>query len=220
MQNGLPAAFLPPLKRKKRTAAASLALMVLGVFVLLIGAFGYMMGDLQIAFLQPLAKEVYAARAVAQNAGQAVKGTARLLGEGFHLLFWDGGVPMRFLSNIMNIAVLLLLTGIMLIFNAVMLRLQSWERMKDLLFVEPAVFFFLLFVYYPVIDLARISFTDMRMLSDATFTYEGLKNYNWLFQGTGWNYFLESLSITATYTFWELSITLVGASCWRCCSTA
>ena len=82
--------------------------------------------------------------------------------------------------------------------------------MKDLLCVEPALFFFLLFVYYPVIDLIRISFTDMRMLSDATFEFAGFKNYKWLFAGSGAKYFVESLKITATYTFWELMITLVG----------
>ncbi|MBN1777006.1 MAG: sugar ABC transporter permease [Clostridiales bacterium] len=91
-----------------------------------------------------------------------------------------------------------------------MLKKQSWEDMKDLLCVEPALFFFLLFVYYPVIDLIRISVTDMRMLSDTTFEYAGFKNFKWLFAGTGSRYFLESLRITATYTFWELFITLVG----------
>lgn len=210
MQNQVTAASHILLLRQKRMGTASVVLLILGTLIALTGIFGYMTGDLQIAFLQPLANEVYAARAVAQNAAQAVTGTAYPFGEGLNLLFWDGGISLRLLSNIMNTAIILVLFGGMLIFNGIMLRLQNWERMKDLFFVEPAVFFFLLFVYYPVIDLVRISFTDMRMLSDATFTFEGLKNYTWLFKGTGWKYFLESLSVTATYTFWELFITLVG----------
>ena len=210
MQNQVTAAAQILLRRQKRIGTASVILLVLGALITLSGIFGYMTGDLQIAFLQPLANEVYAARTVAQNAAQAVSGTAYPFGEGFRLLFWDGGISLRFISNIMNTAIILLLFGGMLIYNGIMFRLQSWEKMKDLFFVEPAVFFFLLFVYYPVIDLVRISFTDMRMLSDATFSFEGLKNYTWLFKGTGWAYFLESLQVTATYTFWELFITLVG----------
>lgn len=210
MQNGISAAPSPVARQGKRTAAASVILLVLGILAVFVGVFGYMTGDLKIAFLQPVADQIYAARTVAQNAGTAVSGTAYLFGEGGRLLFWNGALPMGFLSNIMNTAVIIMLVGLTLIFNAVMLRLQPWERMKDLFFVEPAIFFFLLFVYYPVIDLVRISFTDMRMLSDATFEYAGFKNFKWLFQGSGWKYFLDSLKITATYTFWELSITLVG----------
>ncbi len=210
MQNSLSAASPLLLLRRRRTNTASVLLLLIGAVVTLIGITGYMMGDLQVPFLSPLANEVYAARAVAQNAGTAVTGTAYLFVEGYRLLFWDGGISLNLLSSIMNTAIILVLFGAMLIYNGIMLRLQSWERMKDLFFVEPAIFFFLLFVYYPVIDLIRISFTDMRMLSDATFSFEGFKNYKWLFQGTGWKYFLESLAITATYTFWELVITLVG----------
>ncbi|HML46757.1 MAG TPA: sugar ABC transporter permease, partial [Clostridia bacterium] len=195
---------------QKRTRAASVTLLVLGALIALTGIFGYMMGDLQVDFLQPLANEVYAARTAAKSAETAVAGIAFPFGEGFHPLFWDGGISLRLLSNVMNAAIILFLLGMTLIFNGIMFRLQPWERMKDLFFVEPAVFFFLLFVYYPVIDLVRISFTDMRMLSDSTFTFAGMKNFKWLFSGTGRNYFLESLSITATYTFWELFITLVG----------
>src|SRR5690606_40867829 len=85
-----------------------------------------------------------------------------------------------------------------------------WERMKDFLCVQPALIFFLLFVYYPVVDLVRISFTDMRMLVPDPQEFIGLKNYEWLFFKTGWTRFSESLLITVRYTFWELFITLVG----------
>ncbi len=185
-------------------------LWVFGAILMLVGLFGYMTGDLQVPGLQTIANEVYDARAVAQNAGVSVSGQLFLFGEGNHFLFWNGAVSAWLISNIMNTAVIIMLIGGTLIFNAVMLKKQSWESMKDLLCVEPALFFFLLFVYYPVIELIRISFTDMRMLSDSTFEYAGFKNFKWLFAGTGSKYFLESLRITVTYTFWELFITLVG----------
>ena len=82
--------------------------------------------------------------------------------------------------------------------------------MKDLLCVEPALIFFLLFVYYPVVDMVRISFTDMGILTMGKQEFIGLSNYNWLFNQSGARYFWESLRITATYTFWEVVITLVG----------
>ncbi|NLJ79955.1 MAG: sugar ABC transporter permease [Firmicutes bacterium] len=91
-----------------------------------------------------------------------------------------------------------------------MFRIQSWERMKDLFCVQPALFFFLLFVYYPVVDLVRISFTDMRMLVTDPQHFVGFKNYEWLFLKSGWDRFSESIIITLSYTFWEIFITLVG----------
>lgn len=60
------------------------------------------------------------------------------------------------MSTLMNIAIILLLVGVIMLFNGVMLLIQRMERMKDLFCVEPALLFFLLFVYYPVIDLVRI----------------------------------------------------------------
>ncbi|HHT15231.1 MAG TPA: sugar ABC transporter permease [Clostridiales bacterium] len=91
-----------------------------------------------------------------------------------------------------------------------MLLIQKWEDMKDLFCVEPALIFFLLFVYYPVIDMVRISFTDMSILTTGRQQFVGLANYNWLFNQSGAKYFWESLRVTATYMFWEVTITLVG----------
>lgn len=216
-----PYAALPPRNRKKAISIVSAALLIAGILALLTGVFAYMTGDLQVGFLQPLATEVYAARQIAQNQGVSVAGTSsRLLGDQFNLLGWDGSLPLGLISTLMNIAMIIILVGALLIYNGIMLRSQPWERMKDLFCIEPVLFFFLLFVYYPVLDLLRISFTDMRMLSDATFSYEGLKNYTWLFKGTGWRYFVESLSITATYTFWEIFITLIGGMLLALCLTA
>lgn len=197
-------------RHSRRIKTARLLLWIVGSVFVVVGLFGYMAGDLQVPFLQTLAGEVYAARTAAQNAGTGVSGQVLAFGEGFSFLSWNGSLPAGLLSTVMNAAVIIMLVGLTLIFNAVMLKKQSWENMKDLLCVEPALLFFLLFVYYPVIELIRISFTDMRMLSDATFDYAGFKNYKWLFQGSGIKYFLDSLTITATYTFWELTITLVG----------
>lgn len=129
---------------------------------------------------------------------------------GTYYLSAKGDIPLAPLSAVMNYAIIILLVGVVLIFNGIMLRIQRWERMKDLFCVEPALLFFLLFVYYPVIDLVRISFTDMGILTTGLQKYIGLGNYNWLFNQSGARYFWESLRITATYTFWEVAITLVG----------
>ena len=199
-----------PSRRSKGVKIATILLWIFGILLLLVGLFGYLTDDLQIPALRSIANSVYTARDIAQNADLPVSGQLYLFGEGDSFLFWNGVVSIWFVSLLMNTAVIIMLVGITLIFNAVMLKVQTWENMKDLLCVEPALFFFLLFVYYPVIDLIRISFTDMRMLSDATFEFAGFKNYKWLFSGSGAKYFVESLKITASYTFWELIITLIG----------
>ena len=129
---------------------------------------------------------------------------------GTYYLSTKGDIPVAPISFIMNYAIIIFLIGVVLIFNGVMLMIQRWERMKDLFCVEPALLFFLLFVYYPVIDLLRISFTDMGILTTGSQEFVGLSNYNWLFNQSGARYFWESLRITATYTFWEVVITLVG----------
>ena len=129
---------------------------------------------------------------------------------GTYYLSTSGDIPIAPLSTIMNLAVILLILGLVLIFNGAMMLRQRWEAMKDLFCVEPALIFFLLFVYYPVIDMVRISFTDMGILTTGRQQFVGWQNYNWLFNQSGAKYFWESLRITATYTFWEVVITLVG----------
>ena len=83
------------------------------------------------------------------------------------------------------------------------------ERAKDFFCVVPALGFFLAFVYYPVIDLFRIGFTNWNLIRDK-YDYVGFKNYRWLFQGSGFEKWISSLRITFTYTFWEILITLLG----------
>ena len=129
---------------------------------------------------------------------------------GTFYLSTKGDIPIAPLSTVMNIAVVLLLIGVMLAFNGIMMRIQRWERMKDLFFVEPVILFFLLFVYYPLIDLVRISFTDMGILTTGKQEFIGWENYNWFINQSGSRYFWESLKITGIYTFWEITITVVG----------
>lgn len=129
---------------------------------------------------------------------------------GTYYISVKGDIPIAPVSFILNFGIILFLIGVVLIYNGIMLHIQRMERMKDLFFVEPALVFFLLFVYYPVIDLIRISFTGMGILNTAKQTFVGLANYNWLFFQSGSRYFWESLKITALYMFWEVTITLVG----------
>jgi multiple sugar transport system permease protein/sn-glycerol 3-phosphate transport system permease protein len=83
------------------------------------------------------------------------------------------------------------------------------EKAKDFLCVAPALAFFIVFVYYPVVDLFRIGFTNWNLIKDS-YKYVGMKNWLWLFQGSGLRLWLDSLRVTFAYTFWEVLITLVG----------
>lgn len=179
-------------------------LFVLSLILIVVGVYGWLMGDWNLASMRHIAADVYEARKIARSFEEPITGTVDLFGEG------RGTVPIAVLSPIMNNAIIIIILGITCLFNAIMLRMQSWERMKDLFCVQPALFFFMLFVYYPIIDLVRISLTDMRMLVTDPQTFIGLRNYQWLFRQSGWTRFSESLMITARYTFWELFITLVG----------
>ena len=154
--------------------------------------------------------EVLVASAPAGYDGALAPLTYELPQGGTYYLSSRGSIPIAPISILMNYAIIILIVGIILIFNGVMMILQPLERMKDMLCVEPALIFFLLFVYYPVIDLVRISFTSMGILTTGKQEFVGFANYNWLFNQSGSKYFWESLRITATYTFWEVTITLVG----------
>jgi ABC-type sugar transport system permease subunit len=88
-------------------------------------------------------------------------------------------------------------------------RRRAWEKAKDFFCVAPALGFFLVFVYYPVLDLFRIGFTNWNLIKDS-YKYVGSKNWKWLFAGSGLATWLASLRITFTYTFWEILITLAG----------
>ncbi len=173
----------------KRAAAALLA--ALGLILLLAGLYGYLVGDLQadIADFPQKRETVMQARKEAQSAGVSLTGELSLL------------------SSVMDTAVILFIFGGLLVYTGVMLLTQPWERFKDFACVLPAVAFFLIFVYYPMVDLLRISFTNWNLIKD-DYSFVGAKNYVWLFDGSGRKYFVESLRITLTYTVWEIGFTL------------
>lgn len=83
------------------------------------------------------------------------------------------------------------------------------SAIKDFLCVVPALILIALFTYYPIVELVKISFTDWNLLND-TWNYVGLKNWKWLFNGSGTKYLWNSLKVTLLYSVGELSITLIG----------
>lgn len=83
------------------------------------------------------------------------------------------------------------------------------SAIKDFLCVVPALILIGLFTYYPIMKLIQISFTDWNLLND-TWNYVGLKNWKWLFNGSGTKYLWNSLKVTLLYSIGELTITLVG----------
>ena len=174
-----------------RAAIALLCLM--GIALLALGIFGYLTGDLQLQWgrMPQWRAEVMAARKTALSEGRGLAGGIALM------------------SFLLNTSVILMIIGGLLLYVAIMLLTQPREQCKDVLMVVPAVAFFLIFVYYPVIDLIRISFTNWNLIKE-DYGFVGLKNYTWLLQGSGWKVFLQSLSVTFTYTVWEIVFTLLG----------
>ena len=173
--------------------ALTMLLAVLGLGFLAIGLLAYLTGDLQLQWgpLPAWRSAVMAARKTA-------------LSEGVKL---TGGIAA--LSFALNTAVILMILGGLMLYVAITLATQPAEACKDFFLVLPAVAFFLIFVYYPVVDLIRISFTNWNLIKD-DYGFIGLKNYTWLFRGSGLKIFVQSLRVTFTYTVWEIIFTLVG----------
>lgn len=68
----------------------------------------------------------------------------------------------------------------------------------------PALLFFVVFTYYPIVELFRYSLTDWNLMKDV-YSYVGFKNYQWLFtSAVGWKKFSSTLSITFLYTLGEV----------------
>ena len=88
-------------------------------------------------------------------------------------------------------------------------KTQFVRSFKDFLLVVPALFFLVLFTYYPVMDVIRIGFTNWNLIRD-DYQYVGLKNWAWLLQGSGTKYLQSSLWVTTIYTAGEIVITLGG----------
>jgi multiple sugar transport system permease protein len=88
-------------------------------------------------------------------------------------------------------------------------RAKRMDEFKDFLTILPALIFFAMFIYYPVAQLFRISFTNWNLIKK-NYSYVGFKNYIWLFNGTGKGDLINSLTVTAVYTIAEVIVTLVG----------
>lgn len=88
-------------------------------------------------------------------------------------------------------------------------RKKAKKQFIDLLFVLPVVIYFLVMTYYPIADLLKTSFTDWNLLRK-DYDYVGLTNWKWLFTGNGWHQFVETLAVTAVYTFGEVIASLAG----------
>lgn len=82
-------------------------------------------------------------------------------------------------------------------------------KLIDFCMVLPALILLAVFTYYPVAKLVQISFTDWNLLKP-TWNYVGLKNWNWLFNGSGAKYLWNSLKVTFIYTMGEISVTIIG----------
>lgn len=86
---------------------------------------------------------------------------------------------------------------------------RNGEKLVDFMLVLPALVLLAIFTYYPVAKLVQISFTDWNLLKP-TWNYVGLKNWNWLFNGSGAKYLWNSLKVTFVYTMGEISVTIIG----------
>lgn len=167
----------------------SLILISIGILVVLFGISLYMLGYFKIGFMFDVLDKVILTSRTARLTGLSVPRLEQLV------------------NQLINNATLVSIIGLVFLFNGIMLKIQSWERFKDYLCVQPVLLFFLFVVYYPFAELIRISFTNWNLQNDA-YAFVGFKNYNWLLYGSGWKYLMESLRITLLYTFWEIVIVL------------
>lgn len=90
-----------------------------------------------------------------------------------------------------------------------MIKQKTKHAICDFLFVVPALVLLIAFTYYPICKLVGISFTDWNLLS-SEYEIVGLKNWKWLFAGTGAKYLWNSLKVTFLYSLGELTVTIVG----------
>jgi len=81
-------------------------------------------------------------------------------------------------------------------------------KLIDFLLVVPALILLAVFTYYPICKLFQISLTDWNLLNP-TWQYVGLKNWQWLFQGSGAKYLWNSLKVTFLYSLGEIFLTIV-----------
>ena len=73
----------------------------------------------------------------------------------------------------------------------------------------PAIIFFIIFTYYPIIELFRISLTNWNLMKP-NYDYVGLKNYDWLFSGgAGTKRLIASLKVTFSFTVLDVTFSCV-----------
>ena len=90
-----------------------------------------------------------------------------------------------------------------------LLTQRQKSKFIDFLFVLPALVLLAVFTYYPVAKLVQISFTDWNLLKPE-WNFVGLKNWKWLFVGSGAKYLWNSLKVTFLYSLGEIFATMVG----------
>ena len=182
---------LPPVRIQKKQKTLSTVLFAAGALILLLGVFCFLIGDLQLpafASINSRLKSVYA----------EYLSTGQPLSFGYTAAYYS-----------VKFAVVVMLIGLLLLLNAYMLLGQHWERYRDFTCVLPALIALALFVYYPLLDLVRISFTNWNLMKEE-YKFVGIKNYKWLFAGSGWKYLKNTLWVTLRYTFWEVFFSLAG----------
>ncbi|MCK9302762.1 MAG: sugar ABC transporter permease [Sphaerochaetaceae bacterium] len=86
---------------------------------------------------------------------------------------------------------------------------RTLDHLQDFGCTIPALILILMFTYFPILKLIQISFTNWNLLNDH-YDYVGLKNWKWLFTGSGRKYLVNSLKVTFLYSAGELTITLFG----------
>ena len=92
-------------------------------------------------------------------------------------------------------------------------RKAGWYRVRgkwaDFACAVPALLFFLVFTYYPLVELFRYSLTDWNLMKE-TYNYVGFKNYQWLFtSAVGWKKFSGTLTTTLLYTVGDVATSCI-----------
>lgn len=82
------------------------------------------------------------------------------------------------------------------------------ESTLEFLCTVPALILIVVLTYYPIADLVRISLTDWNLIKP-TYSYVGLKNWQWLVTTIKQNHVLDSFIITLKYTIGHMLIILV-----------
>lgn len=86
---------------------------------------------------------------------------------------------------------------------------KSKKELSDFVFILPAIVFIIIFTYYPITQLIKISFSDWNLLSDS-YSFVGFDNYKWFVDGAGAKYLWNSVKVTFVYSLCEMFLTVFG----------